>query len=723
MSLHVISQLGRQFETDEDYKPPDDAEVGAIQRVFKDRGGLTINTELVLLTVTSSSPSVKFRRQILSTLRSSREDIIAFGLICRAALVISRLWAAANETGDFATRPTAFHYEDIQPHHIISWNDTFGLVRGLDCYRLPPGNRSAKFKSDVRQRDWNYCLLLNQFAPQNPPVAHICPYAWRPEPTPINQDPEEAAAETTDKDILKCTIVGCFLAAFFGEKVYDQIRDLLLVENPRNGLRLDLNLHRAFDNAGFTLVPDLQTIHRDAQTGSITQYDVIVKSHWLFYTDIWPGSRGFRTDRVVNESGTTVEGDLKHNSRIRIERAQPDVQHELPHPGLFLVHATMTELIIFSSLAMPKLANNKHSAPPSTSPSSLRGTPQRTPTPRKPPKPIASSPPDSSPPNPSTSGKRPATSPPAGKHDSKRQQRPEEPLTPIQFSSPPGVAEELEADHEVVDEDYDSYHESDYEAGITRGQRKAFDQHIDRLWRETVSTPESLARVVNITMVDGTNGLPKPSDVKFVESILKEKFDINGNFAVLNVRKSKSAVEDGGHSLYNMHHQVVVMQIADAVQKGLHTIELDFDKKGFQFMHISPYRAEAEMVALQLDKLNDKRFSSQSIDKVQGITVNGLVIVSVTADLQFSKFVGNLPRMLVALSRQKWGLVIIKSEASTDPKTYGLNSGVYMNRHRTTAMWYKLVCAAESAGCLKTIPAPSIEACRNCDEIGHKWNE
>jgi hypothetical protein len=91
---HVLTKLGRTFDTNDDYQLANGWETGKLHRMVTNHGGLTMNIELVLLTVTQSSPSTTLREVMLSALQleDSAEARVSAGFAERR-LSISRLWA------------------------------------------------------------------------------------------------------------------------------------------------------------------------------------------------------------------------------------------------------------------------------------------------------------------------------------------------------------------------------------------------------------------------------------------------------------------------------------------------------------------------------------------------------------------------------------------------------------------------------------------------------
>lgn len=76
---------------------------------------------------------------------------------------------------------------------------------------------------------------------------------------------------------------------------------------------------------------------------------------------------------------------------------------------------------------------------------------------------------------------------------------------------------------------------------------------------------------------------------------------------------------------------------------------------------ISPYKAQADEIRFSIDALGDVRFAAHTAEVVQGLQFS-FVILDLVCGIRLTDFVNNDRRVLVMLTRHKYGLLVLASE-------------------------------------------------------------
>jgi hypothetical protein len=233
-------------------------------------------------------------------------------------------------------------------------------------------------------------------------------------------------------------------------------------------------------------------------------------------------------------------------------------------------------------------------------------------------------------------------------------------------------------------------------------------------------TPQ-LTNYINYTfyhgqLIDATKNTPESSNVKFFRELFKKKFGIDSNIVVVLVRNSKSQVESGGTSIFNVATQYVVTELMkearDMIDKKACGVE-----QNLTLAAISPYKAEATMIQTEINASRLQNCDSLVSEVVQGITRNG-VFLSLPNSKCLSGFGTQGDRYLVEISRHREGFALIIPEGALDHENYQLqNEGdMYNHRIRNIKMLTEM---AKIHGFLTVIEAPDESECFKCGQKGH----
>ena len=181
------------------------------------------------------------------------------------------------------------------------------------------------------------------------------------------------------------------------------------------------------------------------------------------------------------------------------------------------------------------------------------------------------------------------------------------------------------------------------------------------------------------TMLDGNAALTPPPGLNFVRGFFREQFGVDGNFVVIVVPNTRF-IRYERRSIFNRHTQQIAFNcfanLKEALianeAKGKDAVQLDED---FNVLAISPYKAEADMLSVQLDKLGDRRFSSVTEAVAQGLGAS-VVILTIPNSKKISTFVTDHRRFLVENTRHELGLVVIVAAESLKPESYSLHNEI-----------------------------------------------
>ncbi|KAL2071506.1 hypothetical protein VTL71DRAFT_12741 [Oculimacula yallundae] len=151
-----------------------------------------------------------------------------------------------------------------------------------------------------------------------------------------------------------------------------------------------------------------------------------------------------------------------------------------------------------------------------------------------------------------------------------------------------------------------------------------YEQH--RMWTHDFTAFLS-DEYYNGQMVDGTlarlAASGPPPEVTFCENVIENMFGLRTNILVVLLKGSRS--EQADHSVFNRATQLCVLNTVKAFNEALESNEAAKSKptaetpslninEPFTITCLSPYNAEASMIDLSLDKLDNKNFSSMLYD-------------------------------------------------------------------------------------------------------------
>lgn len=113
-----------------------------------------------------------------------------------------------------------------------------------------------------------------------------------------------------------------------------------------------------------------------------------------------------------------------------------------------------------------------------------------------------------------------------------------------------------------------------------------------------------------------------PVGLNFIRGLFRQQFDVDGNVVVIVVPDMRLMRDE--RSIFNRHTQQIAFNCCDNLkealianeEKGENAIQLNED---FNVLAISPYKAEGDMLSVQLDKLNNRRLSSVTEAVAQGL--------------------------------------------------------------------------------------------------------
>ncbi|KAK0114920.1 hypothetical protein ONS96_013395 [Cadophora gregata f. sp. sojae] len=223
------------------------------------------------------------------------------------------------------------------------------------------------------------------------------------------------------------------------------------------------------------------------------------------------------------------------------------------------------------------------------------------------------------------------------------------------------------------------------------------------------------------TLSDGTTGLSQPAGLEFVRQVFHRAFGIAQNFVVLVVPDTRSMKDE--KSLYNRHTQQIAFNTFMTFKEALTANELKGDNAvkladDFKVMAIYPYKAEADMLAVQLDKIGDRIFSSITEAVSQGIGASVLILTIPNAQ-RLTSFVCDSNRFLVEITRHKLGLVVIVASDALKSDFYGFEYEVELIQHPVVGRFYWFIKMAESEKALVELLTPCLDVCSSCDRVGH----
>ncbi|KAL2068038.1 hypothetical protein VTL71DRAFT_16136 [Oculimacula yallundae] len=228
----------------------------------------------------------------------------------------------------------------------------------------------------------------------------------------------------------------------------------------------------------------------------------------------------------------------------------------------------------------------------------------------------------------------------------------------------------------------------------------------------------------NDNMIDGTIGKRESPEVAFVKNIFQETFNVDGNFAFISVEESRSFKEET--SLYNKTTQCIAFETFmaihrareknDALKEGkLHVID------SVNVIAISPYKAEADMLSVQLDKIGNPKFRSITEAVSQGLGAS-VVILTIPNSKELSTFPTDKRRLLVELTRKKVGILVFMTKGCLLPKTFNLDSeNALLIQKPEIARLLKLFKFFESNDAVVHVTATDYATCDKCGRlaIGH----
>jgi hypothetical protein len=121
-------------------------------------------------------------------------------------------------------------------------------------------------------------------------------------------------------------------------------------------------------------------------------------------------------------------------------------------------------------------------------------------------------------------------------------------------------------------------------------------------------------------------------------------------------------VESGGSSIYNLSTQYFVLEL---MKEAKCMIDSDIYKadKNISFVAISPYKAEATMIQMEINHSGLKNCDSLVSEVVQGIGRNGVFLILPNAH-RLTQFGIEPCRFLVEITRYCEGLAVIILEGA-----------------------------------------------------------
>jgi hypothetical protein len=127
-------------------------------------------------------------------------------------------------------------------------------------------------------------------------------------------------------------------------------------------------------------------------------------------------------------------------------------------------------------------------------------------------------------------------------------------------------------------------------------------------------------------MVDIIKDIPPSANIDFFKGLFSKKLGISYNFIVLVIKDSKSLIESGSSSIYNLSTQYYVIEL---IKEAKHILALDKYKadKNITFAAISPYKAKATIIQTEINYTGLKNCNSLVSEVIQGIGRNGIFLI------------------------------------------------------------------------------------------------
>jgi hypothetical protein len=167
---------------------------------------------------------------------------------------------------------------------------------------------------------------------------------------------------------------------------------------------------------------------------------------------------------------------------------------------------------------------------------------------------------------------------------------------------------------------------------IKTGQATEYSIFLNKQFR--IFTP-ILISYINHTfyysqMVDTVKDIPLSANVDFFKGLFSKKLGISHNFIVLVIKDSKSLIESGSSSIYNLSTQYYMIELIKEAKRMLASDKYKANKN-MTFAAISPYKAEATIIQTEINHTGLKNCNSLVSEVVQGIGRNGVFLTLLNA--------------------------------------------------------------------------------------------